>query len=1189
MRYVCSRLRGSLDSRTGFKFSSLLTLILLTLLLTIAGESYAATYYVSPTGYDTAPGTSSAPWATFAHAMTVVGAGDTLYLMNGTYTQPLNISKSGTSSAYITVKAMNEGSAIVSTTYSQGSAMTINGSYVEVDGINFRNSGTYSSDVYCATDTSLGVVNGISVWGSYVNIRRCTINGASGCNSATIGAGYGTNVLMEDCAASGGGRVVLNIQSGNNYIIRRCWLNWTGPNTGGGDTMNISQTYGTNNTIFENCIGTNFTSTNAQGYTTWGHYGSISGNAFYGNIMYNSGNTVQGAFVDAAETGYTVSGTIFSNNVSIENGTGGQAAESINASYSNGSVFTNNTFVSPNSTGGGLLLAMRPAGAQQAAIANGSYNSFLNTWTGYSMQSGAQNYLLKHDYNNFYNMYGGGGDYYDTTYMSSPVPATHDTSFNPSYPTSTYGYGAYLMVPSALKQSGANIGATVLYEYVNGSLTSTPLWPWPMESRIVAEFGKSPTYTNDGNGHTGGFWNTLTGVYEGSVSSYTITATAGTGGSITPSGATTVNSGGNQTYTITPSSGYSITSVLVDGASAGAVGSYTFSNVTANHTISATFTVTTYTITATAGTGGSITPSGATKVNSGGSQTYTITPSSGYSISGVLVDGASVGAVSSYAFGGVTANHTISATFTTAATYTITATAGANGSISPSGSVTVNQNASQSFTITPKTGYVIAGMTVDGASVGAVSSYTFSTVTANHTIAATFAIDPFTITAAAGTGGSISPSGSLTVNYGSSQSFTITPAANYQISNVTVDGASAGAVSSYTFSNVTANHTISATFTAVTVTPTSYTITATAGTGGSISPSGATTVNSGSSQAYTITPSSGYSISSVLVDGASAGAVGSYTFSNVTANHTISATFAAVTSQPTVFATRAGGGQYTSQSGIVYKADTGYLGGNAASTTAPITGTSDPALYQSERYGNFSYNIPLTNGNYIVTLKFAENYWNAAGKRVFNVSMQGTQVISNLDLYSKAGKYAAYDVTIPVSVTKGTLNINFSSVVDYAKVDAIVVTSGQSATSFADNAGGGQYTSQSGTVYQADMYYSGGTTASVTTAITGTSDPALYQTERYGNFAYNIPLANGNYTVTLKFAETYWNAAGKRVFNVSMQGAQVISNLDLYAKAGKNAAYDVTIPVSVTNGILNINFSSVVDYAKVDAIAVTPN
>jgi chitodextrinase len=308
---------------------------------------------------------------------------------------------------------------------------------------------------------------------------------------------------------------------------------------------------------------------------------------------------------------------------------------------------------------------------------------------------------------------------------------------------------------------------------------------------------------------------------------------------------------------------------------------------------------------------------------------------------------------------------------------------------------------------------------------------------------------------------------------------------------------------------------------------------------------------------------------------------------------------AVATTNTVAFAANAGGGQYTSQAGVAYEADTDYSGGSTFSTTGPISGTSDPALYQTVRYGNFSYNIPLANGNYNVTLKFAEIYWNSAGKRIFDVSMQGTQVISNLDIYALVGINSAYAVSVPVSVTNGILNISFSSVIDNAIVSAIVVSGSQSSTppdppentstSFAADAGGQQYTSQSGLVFQADMDYSGGSTASTTAPITGTSDPTLYQSVRYGNFSYNIPLADGNYTVTLKFAEIYWTSAGKRIFNVSMQGTQVISNLDIYSLVGINSAYDVSVPVSVTDGVLNINFTSVEDYACVSAIEVTPN
>ena len=82
----------------------------------------------------------------------------------------------------------------------------------------------------------------------------------------------------------------------------------------------------------------------------------------------------------------------------------------------------------------------------------------------------------------------------------------------------------------------------------------------------------------------------------------------------------------------------------------------------------------------------------------------------------------------------------------------LTASAGAGGTISPSGTFFQSQGASQTFTITPSAGYTIAGLQVDGTSVPAASSYTFSNIAANHTISATFAASgtSYTITASAG-------------------------------------------------------------------------------------------------------------------------------------------------------------------------------------------------------------------------------------------------------------------------------------------------------------------------------------------------------------------------------------------------------------------------------------------------------
>ena len=225
------------------------------------------------------------------------------------------------------------------------------------------------------------------------------------------------------------------------------------------------------------------------------------------------------------------------------------------------------------------------------------------------------------------------------------------------------------------------------------------------------------------------------------------------------------------------------------------------------------------------------------------------------------------------------------------ASFTINASAGANGTIAPLGATTVAPGASQAYTITPDANYHVADVLVDGVSQGAITTYTFSSVSTNHTIVASFAINTFNITASVtGGNGTIAPAGVTAVNFGGSQAYTITPNAGYHVADVLVDGVSQGAITTYTFSSVNATHTIDASFAINT-----YTITASAGAGGSISPNGVTTVNSGAGQAYTISADGCSSIADVLVDGVSQGPISTYTFSNVTANHTISASFSTST------------------------------------------------------------------------------------------------------------------------------------------------------------------------------------------------------------------------------------------------------------------------------------------------------
>ena len=131
------------------------------------------------------------------------------------------------------------------------------------------------------------------------------------------------------------------------------------------------------------------------------------------------------------------------------------------------------------------------------------------------------------------------------------------------------------------------------------------------------------------------------------------------------------------------------------------------------------------------------------------------------------------------------------------------------------------------------------------------------------------------------------------------------------------------------------------------------------------------------------------------------------------------------------------------------------------------------------------------------------------------------------------------------------------------------------------NAGGAAYVDPStGDLYATDRAFStggfgyvGGSTRSTTSAIGGTDRDALYQDLRTGMSAYRFAVPNGVYRVDLSFAELQAQRAGARVFSIGLEGATAISNLDVFAAAGgRRIAYDQTVFVEVTDGVLDISF-----------------
>jgi N-acetylneuraminic acid mutarotase len=236
------------------------------------------------------------------------------------------------------------------------------------------------------------------------------------------------------------------------------------------------------------------------------------------------------------------------------------------------------------------------------------------------------------------------------------------------------------------------------------------------------------------------FWNVTTGhtiSASFALDTFVITPTTGTGGGISPNTPQTIEYGSALTFTVTPETGYHITDLAVDDISQGALDTYTFWNITTNHSISASFAINTYVITPTTGTGGGISPNTPQTVEYGDALTFTVTPEANYHVQDIVVDGVSQGNLETYTFWNVSASHTISAAFAIN-TFIITPTAGAGGGINPGTPQSVEYGSALTFTVTPDTGYHIQDVGVDGVSQGALESYAFFNIAASHTISASF-------------------------------------------------------------------------------------------------------------------------------------------------------------------------------------------------------------------------------------------------------------------------------------------------------------------------------------------------------------------------------------------------------------------------------------------------------------------
>jgi hypothetical protein len=300
----------------------------------------------------------------------------------------------------------------------------------------------------------------------------------------------------------------------------------------------------------------------------------------------------------------------------------------------------------------------------------------------------------------------------------------------------------------------------------------------------------------------------------------------------------------------------------------------------------------------------------------------------------------------------------------------------------------------------------------------------------------------------------------------------------------------------------------------------------------------------------------------------------------------------------------------------LWHADRWFVGGDAVASSAQhIWRTEDTDFYRNSRQGQFRYDIPLTPGVYELRLHFAETAFapestEASGERyrLMTVRANGKTLLSDFDLVTDAGASQTADVKVFPDIRPGPdgiLHLEFigedGAAATVSAIEALPGVQGHMRP-VRVLARQSPYYSNDSRWWSPDDYFEGGRLAAYSEPVTGTDDPELYDTERWGNFSYAIPVSPGKYSVTLYFAarraaagEAPLNPAEnkvliRRVFNVFCNGRVLLQDFDLAKEARQTDVVIRRFPGLEPNaqGKLLLTFVPVEGYAAVSGIEVLP-
>ncbi len=454
--------------------------LLIILWFLIAPSAWATNYYISPTGSDAANGlTTGTAWKTFAHAVPLLVADDTLNVMDGTWdgtggTDFIHIhnddgAANGSAGHPITIKAVNERQAVIYNTGHVNGIWAKGVSYWNIEGLWSR-----SQDV-----PPLEGADGYTFLGensSHFQIKRCVFSHANRYNNnALFESLYFTDSLIEECEAYYFHRHAFSTADRNTF--RRCYANSRGyaDIPGGrvteayaldrGDTA--WTTYPGRENIFENCIsegnGMGFDIQAAYGYTTpptvseYNQYlGCVSLNDRYGMTL----SIREEANANHQPQNNTVTNCVVINPYYV----GYYLRSTINT------ILTNCTTIASTTNSG--FAADEPSGLQPVTSSVTFRNclSVSNYDRGIYVEYGGS-YPVDTWLVDYCNAYANYAPYYPATHAN----ITNSTALNPNLDASKIYIPASSPMVGA-GYGGADIGANIKYRYADGTITGTPLW-----------------------------------------------------------------------------------------------------------------------------------------------------------------------------------------------------------------------------------------------------------------------------------------------------------------------------------------------------------------------------------------------------------------------------------------------------------------------------------------------------------------------------------------------------------------------------------------------------------------------------------------------------------------------------------------------------------------------------------------